>query len=247
MVSVASGDPFTVSITASNDQAGADQNDPWTIHDSGNQYGFGGWGRYGSFSVSNVLKFAVAATKVQPNNIPPSFGAITETLVNGAIEREYLQGDRASDSDRDSGVPLPQATGDPPITYSFVPPLPVGLTFADSRRITGTPSVAGTSLHRYIATDADSESSTLSVMLRIIIDPQSGLSESFTENMELLPTDANAGLSDNVDFFTNIVNGRNHPDHTSTNPQQNRGLIARQDGTDIVVEIEPVAEGFTMV
>ena len=235
--------PHTASVRTTS----ADQNDPWTIHDSGNQYGFGGWGRYGSISsgVSNVLKFAVAATKVQPNNIPPSFGAITETTVNGAIEREYLQGDRARDRDRDSGVPLPQATGDPPITYSFVPPLPVGLTFADSRRITGTPSVRGASLHRYIATDGDGESSTLSVMLRIIIDTQEELFEAFTENMFLPPTDSNRGLSSDVGFFTNIVIGRNHPDHTSTNPQQNRGLIARQDGTDIVVEIEPVRKGFS--
>ena len=189
VVSVASGDPFTVSITASDDQAVTDQNDPWTIRNSGNQRTGFGWGRYGSFSVSNVLKFAVAATKVQPNNMPPIFGAITEALVDGAIEREYFQGEESRDRDRDSGVPLPQATGDPPIAYSFVPPLPMGLTFAPSRRITGTPSVRGTSLHRYIATDADDESSTLSVMLRIIIDPQEELFEAFTENMFLLPTD----------------------------------------------------------
>ena len=40
VVSVASGDPFTVSITASDDQAVTDQNDPWTIRNSGNQRGF---------------------------------------------------------------------------------------------------------------------------------------------------------------------------------------------------------------
>ena len=247
VVSVASGDPFTVSITASDDQAVTDQNNPWTIRNSGNQRGAFGWGRYGSISsgVSNVLKFAVVATKVQPDIMPPIFGAITEELVDGAIQRQPSQGEEFRDRDGSRGsVPLPQATGNPPISYSFIPPLPLGLSFAPSRRIVGTPSVAGTTVHRYIATDADSESSTLSVMLRIIIDPQSGLSESFTENTELLPTDSNAGLSDDVDFFTNIANGRNHPDHTSTNPQQNRGLIARQDGTDIVVEIEPVAEGF---
>ena len=247
VVSVASGDPFTVSVTASDDQAVTDQNDPWTIRNSGNQRTGFGWGRYGSISsgVSNVLKFAVAATKVQPDIMPPIFGAITEELVDGAIQRQPSQGEEFRDRDGSRGsVPLPQATGNPPITYSFIPPLPMGLSFAPSRRIVGTPSVAGTTVHRYIATDADSESSTLSVMLRIIIDPQSGLSESFTENMELLPTESNAGLSDDLDFFTNIVSGSNHPDYTTPGSQANRSLIARQDGTDIVVEIEPVAEGF---
>ena len=136
VVSVASGDPFTVSVTASDDQTGVDLGDPWTIHDSGNERTDSGWVRYGSDGVSNVLKFAVAATKAQPT-VPslafPPVGIGVLPLSESAIILFYPV-----------GVPITPTTlpaainGTDPVAYQLAA-VPFGLTFNSATRVlTGT-------------------------------------------------------------------------------------------------------------